>query len=213
MFMEKTNELTKKERVVAYIDGFNLYFGMKEAGFNQCKWLDIKKLVANLLAPNQELIEVKYFTSRVSNDPDKQKRQSTYIDAVLSSGVSIFYGHYQSNTITCKVCTSKWNSYSEKMTDVNIATHMMMDAYQDKYDMAMLISGDSDLVPPIKTVHENFKQKRVFVAFPPKRQNNSVSLVAKGSLTLGRKKLVDSQFDEEVTKKDGFILKRPKEWV
>ena len=96
--MEKTNELTKKERVIAYIDGFNLYFGMKEAGLNHCKWLDLKKLVTNLLAPNQELIEVKYFTSRVSNDPDKQKRQSTYIDAVLQSGVSIFYGHYQSNT-------------------------------------------------------------------------------------------------------------------
>jgi uncharacterized LabA/DUF88 family protein len=98
------------------------------------------------------------------------------------------------------------------MTDVNIATQIIIDAYQNKYDMAMLISGDSDLVPPIKALHENFEQKRVFVAFPPKRHNASVALVAKGSMMIGRKKLVDSLFENEVTKKNGFILKKPKEW-
>lgn len=45
------------------------------------------------------------------------------------------------------------------MTDVNIATQIIIDAYQNKYDMAMLISGDSDLDPPIKAVHKNFTQK------------------------------------------------------
>jgi uncharacterized LabA/DUF88 family protein len=99
------------------------------------------------------------------------------------------------------------------MTDVNIATQMIIDAYQDKYDMAMLISGDSDLVPPIRAIHANFKQKRVFVAFPPKRHNSSVALVAKGSIVIGRKKLADNQFPAEITKHDGFILKKPKGWL
>ena len=99
------------------------------------------------------------------------------------------------------------------MTDVNIATQMMIDAFQDKYDMALLISGDSDLVPPMKAILELFNKKRVFVMFPPKRHNSSVALMAKGSMMIGRKKLVDSQFEEEVTKKDGFVLKRPKEWI
>lgn len=76
----------------------------------------------------------------------------------------------------------------------------------------MLISGDSDLVPPIKAVHEIFKNKRVFVAFPTKRHNQSVAIVAKGSFTIGRKKLVDSQFTNSVQKKDGFILNKPKDW-
>ena len=43
---------------------------------------EYQKLVESLLQPNQILVEVKYFTSRVSNSPDKQKRQSTYIDAI-----------------------------------------------------------------------------------------------------------------------------------
>jgi uncharacterized LabA/DUF88 family protein len=99
------------------------------------------------------------------------------------------------------------------MTDVNIATQIMIDAFQDRYDTAMLISGDSDLVPPIKTIHDLFKNKRVFVAFPPKRHNSSVAIVAKGSMIIGRKKLVDSLFENEVVKKNGFILRKPKEWV
>jgi len=64
----------KKERVLAYIDGFNLYFGMREAGFHNCRWLNIRKLITNFLKPHQVLVGIKYFTSRVSNNPDKQKR-------------------------------------------------------------------------------------------------------------------------------------------
>jgi uncharacterized LabA/DUF88 family protein len=203
----------KKERVVVYVDGFNIYFGMMQASFDNCKWLDLSSLASSLLKPNQDLITIKYFTSRVSNNPDKQKRQTLYIEALESVGIKVFYGHYQRDTIECKRCTHIWPSYNEKMTDVNIATQMIIDAYQDNYDMAMLISGDSDLVPPIRAIHENFKQKRVFVAFPPKRFNNSVALVAKGYLPLGRKKLVDNQFPDEVKKKDGFTLRKPKEWI
>lgn len=211
--MVNTNVLTKKERVVVYVDGFNLYFGMIDAGFNNCKWLNLKLLVENLLNQNQVLVEVKYFTSSVSNNPDKQKRQITYIEVLENVGVKIYYGNYQTNHVECRRCKNIWPTYNEKMTDVNIATQILIDAYQDKYDMAMLISGDSDLVPPIKSVHDIFKNKRVFVAFPPKRHNQSVSIVAKGSLTIGRKKLVDSQFNDEVVKKSGYILKKPTEWI
>ena len=199
--MNSANNIPKKERVIVYVDGFNMYFGLLKAGFSNCKWLNISKLVNNLLRSNQELIEIKYFTSRVSNNPDKQKRQTTYIEALESVGIKIYYGHYQSDTTECRQCGNIWPTYHEKMTDVNIATQMMIDAFQDKYDMAMLISGDSDLVPPMKAIHELFNKKRVFVTFPPKRHNSSVALIAKGSMMIGRKKLVDSQFDEEVIKK------------
>jgi uncharacterized LabA/DUF88 family protein len=211
--MISANDKPKKERVIVYIDGFNLYFGLLEAGFQYCKWLNIRALVENIKQPNQEIIEIKYFTSRVSNDPDKQKRQTTYLEALESVGIKIFYGHYQSDRTECKLCGNMWPTYHEKMTDVNIATQMLLDAYQDKFDMAMLISGDSDLVPPMKAIHEQFTKKRVFVAFPPKRHNSSVALIAKGSMTIGRKKLVDSQFGDEVQKKDGYILRKPKEWI
>lgn len=180
--MTQANIKQKKERVIVYVDGFNLYFGIKASGFDNSKWLDIDKLAKSLLKPNQALVRIKYFTSRLSNNPDKQKRQTTYIEAIESTGIKVFYGHYQSDSVDCKRCGAIWSTFNEKMTDVNIATQMIMDAYNDRCDMAMLISGDSDLVPPVKAIHENFKNKRVFVAFPPKRFNNSVAIVAKGSI-------------------------------
>jgi uncharacterized LabA/DUF88 family protein len=211
--MTETITKVKKEQVIVYVDGFNLYFGIKEAGFENCKWLDIHKLILELIKPDQELIQIKYFTSRVSNDPDKQKRQSTYLEALETKGIRIFYGQYQSKTYNCHRCGNLWPSYSEKMTDVNIATQMLIDAHKNTFDMAMLVSGDSDLVPPIKAIHENFSQKRVFVAFPPKRHNASVSAVAKGYIIIGRKKLADSQFPDEIHKKSGYILRKPTEWL
>ncbi|WP_407523003.1 NYN domain-containing protein [Lacibacter sp. MH-610] len=201
------------EKVNVYVDGFNLYFGLMEAGFEEFRWLNVKALAQNLLKPGQVLHEVKYFTARVANNPDKQKRQTTYLEALYESGVKIYYGQYQMNSIECRRCGNIWPDANEKMTDVNIATNLLVDAYKDSYDMAMLISGDSDLVPPIKAVHEIFPNKRVFVAFPPKRHNSTVALVAKGSLTVGRKKLAESQLPDVIQKAaDGFLLKRPSEW-
>lgn len=202
----------KNDRVIVYIDGFNLYFGMREAGLDSCRWLNVEKMIKKLLQPHQKLVQIKYFTSRVSNSPEKQKRQSTYIDALESTGVEIFYGNYQDGSQECKRCGHIWRTAKEKMTDVNIATTMLVDAFNDAYDMAMLVSGDSDLVPPIKAVHENFSKKRVLVAFPPKRHNSSIALVAKGSLTIGRKTLIDAQFDEIVKSKTGYNLKIPESW-
>ena len=202
----------KNSRTIIYIDGFNLYFGMVEGGFSHCKWLNVKQMIETSLSSNQLLTSVKYFTSRVTNDPPKQKRQATYIEALETTGIKIVYGLYKTREIECNNCGHSWQISNEKMTDVNIATHILTDAFNDLYDTAILISGDSDLVPPIKAVHENFNNKTVSVFFPPARHNNSVAIAAKGSMILGRKKLTENQFPDEITKADGFILKKPKEW-
>ncbi len=161
---------------------------------------------------NQELIAVKYFTSRVSNSPDRQKWQSTYIDALESIGVQVFYGNYQDGTQECKRCGHLRRTAKEKMTDVNIATAIIVDAIKNEYDMAMLISGGSDLTPPIREVHKHFTNKRVFIAFPPKRHNSSMALVPKGSEIIGRKKLLGTQFEEVVLSKTGYPLVIPENW-
>ena len=72
---------------------------------------------------------------------------------------------------------------------------------------------ESDLTPPIREMHSRFKHKRLFIAFPPKRHNSSMALIAKGSETIGRKKLADAQFEDEVKSKTGYLLKIPNEWL
>ena len=194
-----------------YIDGFNLYFGMTEK-WKDIKWLDIYSLANDLLKPGQQLVEVKYFTSRISNDPNKQKRQTTYLEAIQETGAIIIYGQYQHNTQTCRRCGDSWASPKEKMTDVNIATHLIMDAHLNHFDKAILISGDSDLVPPIAAVQHHFKPKEVIVAFPPNRHNNKVKHVAAATMTLGRKTLKQNQLPLKITKPNGYILEKPNEW-
>ena len=204
----------EKERVIAYVDGFNLYFGMVAKGDKDTLWLDIQQLARNLLKPNQELVYVKYFTSRVRNNPDKEQRQKTYIEAIETlTDCKIFYGNYQNNTVECYRCGNTYSSPKEKMTDVNIAVEMITDAHNDKYDIAMLITGDSDLVPPVKAIHTTFHPKRVIVAFPPNRHNASLNTVAKGSIMIGKANLKKAQFADKLIKRDGYILNKPKTWV
>jgi uncharacterized LabA/DUF88 family protein len=201
------------ERTIFYIDGFNLYFGIKARGWDNLKWLDLKLLANNLLRPTQELVEVNYFTARLRDNPDKEKRQNIYLEALqYHSKINIYYGRYQPNVITCFHCGHSYSSPNEKMTDVNIAVKMLTDAFLDKFDTAVLISGDSDLVPPIREIHKHFSDKKVVIAFPPKRHNISLKNIAKGSFILGKKKIKESQLPEKITKPDGYVLTRPKEW-
>lgn len=205
-------EQGKLTRVIVYIDGFNLYFGMKEAGLECCKWLDVVKLSHDCLKPNQELSEVKYFTSNLTNDQGKEKRQRTYLDAITAKGAKIIRGKYERKLVECEDCSWTWYRSNEKQTDVNIATELIMDAVKDKYDIAVLISGDSDLVPAIKAVNESFKPKYVTVVFPPTRRNETVANAAQGSYPLGRKRLQDAQMDETVISLSGYKLEKPNEW-
>lgn len=42
----------------------------------------------------------------------------------------------------------------EKETDINIATHMIAKGFQNAYDIAILVSGDTDYVQVIRTLHD-----------------------------------------------------------
>ena len=191
-----------------------MYFGINSKGWNNLKWLDVYALASNLIKPHQSLSEVLYFTARVRNAPDKEKRQNTYLEALQTyRGITITYGRFQPNVITCYSCGHSYSSPNEKMTDVNIASRMLVDSFQDKFDTAFLISGDTDLIPPIKEIKSLFPKKRIIVAFPPGRHNISLQNMAHASFIIGRKKLLDSQLPEEVTKPDGFTLRRPAEWA
>jgi uncharacterized LabA/DUF88 family protein len=201
------------ERIITYIDGFNLYFGLKTKGWKRYYWLNLQKLAMNLLKDNQRLVTTKYFTSRVSGAPDKIKRQGIFIEALETlDNFHIFYGHYLTNTIECQKCGDVFAKPNEKMTDVNIAVEMLTDAFQNAFDTAILISADSDLIAPIKKVKQLFASKKIVLAFPPARSSFALKKIANASFVIGRKMLAKSVFPEEVVKPDGFILKRPERW-
>jgi hypothetical protein len=99
------------------------------------------------------------------------------------------------------------------MTDVNIATELLTDAFHDKFDTALLISADSDLKSPVTKALALFPAKRVVVAFPPGRNSVVLAQTASGCLHIGRGKIAASQLPERITKPDGYVLQRPAEWI
>mgnify|MGYP001041479440 CR=1 FL=1 len=201
------------DRVITYIDGFNLYFGLKSSNWKRYYWLNLQRLAQNLLKSNQQLVYTKYFTSRIINPARKQRRQTIYLEALGTlADFSITYGHYQHNPHTCPKCGYVEAIPNEKMTDVNIAVEMLGDAYQDRFDTALLISADSDLTAPIEKVRQFFPDKRIVVIFPPNRVSKELKKVASAYLVMGRGVIAGSLFPEQVVTTRGYVLQRPVEW-
>jgi uncharacterized LabA/DUF88 family protein len=202
-----------RSRVTAYIDGFNLYFGLKSKRWERFLWLNVQALAVNLLKPDQTLIATKYFTARVGSPPDKVKRQNTYLEALQTvPNLSILYGKFQLNPFTCRNCQHVHQISNEKMTDVNIAVELMQDAFQDRFDTALLISADSDLVGLVRAVQRLFPQKRVVVACPPGRFSANLCKASSAHFQIGHGAIEKSLFPDTVTTASGFALVRPTSW-
>jgi len=200
------------ERVIAYIDGYNLYYGLRSKGWKWAYWLNLQVMVTRLLKPRQNLIATKYFTAVVRKPHKRHERQAVFLEALQTlDHFHIYYGHFLSNPVTCTQCSFTHETYHEKMTDVNIAVEMLTDAAQDRLDTALLVSADSDLVGVVNKVRYVFK-KRVIIAFPPKRHSAALRKVCNGYVYIGRNVLVQSLFPEKIVKPDGFVLQRPEEW-
>jgi hypothetical protein len=202
------------DRVVAYIDGFNLYFGLKASHGRKCLWLDLQALVESLLLPVQELAEVKYFTARLRDDPDGGRRQSTYLDALVSHcrKVRRVEGRFQEKNRGCRICGARWISCEEKETDVNISVALIEDAVRDRYDTALLISGDTDLRPAIASALRLQPHKRVLVAFPPNRFSARLIKAVDAYIRIGLDKVRNAQLPPSVVTAGGVVLERPGDW-
>ena len=183
----------RKFRVITYIDGYNFYFGMlseaikrgsktePSASYYRLMWLDLQGLATSLLLPSQELVGIKYFTSPISTSKGKQERQNNYLDALRTRPlIEIIFGRFQPDRKECDRCGHPAYHPQEKKTDVNIAVNLICDAIEDRYDTALLITGDSDLVPAVEAVKKLTPHKRIVVAFPPNRRSDELAAVSGG---------------------------------
>jgi hypothetical protein len=102
------------QRVITYLDGFNLYFGLKHSGLRRFYWLDVASLARNLLKPGHELVATRYFTSRIRDNGHNvadRKRQNDYIEALQARGVAVQFGHYLPKPRRCHSCRATWVDY------------------------------------------------------------------------------------------------------
>jgi len=162
-------------RTAVYIDGFNLYHRLLQN--SPYKWLDVKKLCQLLLKPYNHITSVKYFTAMVSGRTDVNQpiRQKTYLRAMKHHipELSVYFGSFQTHPKTARLVTpvngTKYVEVyktEEKGSDVNLAVHLLNDAWLDAYDSAVLISNDSDIAEALRLVRINHPSKTLGLISP-----------------------------------------------
>ena len=217
---------SEKSRAVVYIDGLNLYNGIKRLGRPQLKWLDIGKLGA-LLADGE--CTVKYFTAPVKGntkqeDDEKQHRRSIYHSALraacpllqITEGDTVAKDIWcercatHKPTFMCHICGTHNKIYQEKQTDVNLAFHLTRDFVAGAFERAFVVSGDGDFMLPVSEIAAAPGREMILVT-PPGRANRKLIQQANRHIDIGRKMLEECLLSVPVVGKRKNIFPPP-EW-
>ena len=175
------------KKTIIYIDGFNLYYRIKQTPY---KWLNLKKLSQSYLdLKKHQIVKIKYFTAKVKRkkfDSSNVIRQNIYLRAIQSiPELEVILGQFKERQVKGILCdlndrdllkkdsvrVSKWE---EKESDVNIASHIIADAYEKEYECLVLMSNDTDLKTSLKLVKKRLN-KQVGIISP--RRNIHIELI------------------------------------
>ena len=216
------------QRAIVYIDGFNLYYGCLRG--TPYRWLDVGKL-CSLLLPKDDVVAIKYFTAKVGRRPwvprayapAESEDQQTYLRALATiPNLSLHFGQFFNTPVAARLVKPPrrgrkrrmvWKT-EEKGSDVNLASHLLIDGFRARYDLAVVISNDSDLKEPVHFVRHDLKApvgilnphgNRSWALSPPKLPPRSFyKPIRPGALRA-------SQFPATLTDAEGSFTK-PADW-
>lgn len=218
-------------RTIIYVDGFNLYFRLLDKR-PAVKWLNIKALADKLLRPENIITNVRYYTAHVSGRMDRTSpaRQQLYLDALQTlPEISVHLGAFLTSekfaglakppNFRPKVGLAEpWPDVvkvikvEEKGSDVNLACHLLLDAFQGNFDVAAVLSNDSDLVEPIRIVTQVLG-KPVGLLSPVANPNPQLQRASSFVRRISVSDLVASQFQDVLTRNDGSVVRKPLGWA
>lgn len=165
------------QRVIVYVDGFNFYYGIKKEAVEQVLLAWHRQVIWTVYAASSRLSCSKIFLSPTVGDPDKSLRQNAFFQANLENRkFKLILGKYLKKRLECFNCHNIINTYEEKESDVNLATQIVADAYQNNCDIVILVSADSDMIPAIDLARE--AGKKVFIYFPPNHKSSNLRILA-----------------------------------
>ena len=168
------------------------------------------------MRPHQTLIEVTYFSAKPHHS-GKSDRQDLFFSAnKLNKKFRLELGRYMPKDKKCSSCGAIHKTFEEKETDVKIATRMISDVVKDRCDISILISADSDLVPPIEFIRGFSTKHKIFVYFPPCRFSSNLNALANNIKNLdgSAKAFGECLLPDEITHPvTGYVIKKPPSWV
>jgi hypothetical protein len=203
-----------------YVDGFNLYYGCLRG--TPYKWLDLQSLFSKVLGDNFEVQKIKLFTAKVKSrpdDPTQAQRQTVYLRALKAyiPKLEIHYGHFLSHNVTMPLANPSGKKKfaevvktEEKGSDVNLAVHLLNDAWIDDFECAFVVSNDSDMAEALKLVRAQ-ENKKIGVVTPGEDRKISRELYkyANFQRKIRNWALQDSQLPDSIP---GTNLTKPSKW-
>lgn len=201
-------------------NGFNFYNGLRD----QCKvspewfkfyWIDFALFAKQFISQDQEIKKIKYFTAPPMNQ-SKRSRQSALFSANTLLNPTLFevvQGKYYNKNIFCKLCKGVFQLPEEKRTDVNISVHLLLDCFYNKADKLILVTADSDLVPPIEAIKYHFPEKIIKIYFPPLRTSADLLKLCKPVVFLENNKTkFENAIMPDIVEANGKKYSKPVEW-
>ena len=137
----------KQERISIFIDGSNLYYSLKDLGVSK---INFQKLV-DLLKKDRLLVSVFYYNASLDISIDKKKywEQQKFFDALrIIPGFNVVLARMRKHEREGKF------EFQVKGDDVYLAIDLVSGAYENLYDIALIVSGDEDFVPAIRKVQK-----------------------------------------------------------
>lgn len=204
-------------RGAVYVDGFNVYHSVNDIGKPHLKWLDLRKLGELIARGHARTIErVVYCTAYFPGDHGKKVRHKAYVDALSLAGVDTLLGHTIREPMECKYhgCGFRWDEPREKATDINLALATYGDAHKDLYDVAFVITADTDQVATLQTVKSQFPGKRLISVCPPGRKpSKHLRDLADATFQLTEDHIDQCVFPAMVAKAGCRTILRPREYA
>jgi uncharacterized LabA/DUF88 family protein len=209
-------KILEHERVICFVDGFNLYHALDQLRQPHLKWLDLQLLFNRLTrSKSQVIVQILFFSAYPTWKPDSYHRHKLYVRALSSHGVTPILGQFKNKPKKCLKCKTEWVSHEEKETDVNLALALLDLAYKDRYDHAFLLTRDSDLTPAVRKVKQNFPNKKITVlTLYNYRHSSELMQACDGCKTIDLRHISTSLFPEQVYDAGGNLIAiRPLEYA
>jgi len=142
-----------------YIDGANFVYGMKSLSLKYSDYhFDFANFFKKIIGKNN-LIDIFYYNASLKQviNPRRFKEQQKLLARLRKIT--------KCKVILCKR-QKRFNKddeeyYTIKGDDINLALDMLNDAWENKYDEAILFSGDGDFAPLLKYVKNKNKKVEV----------------------------------------------------
>jgi len=226
-------------RTIVYVDGFNLYYRILKKKHPEFKWLNVRLLAKEML-PLNKIVQVNYYTAYVSAhmDKDSPRRQQVYLDALANDPlINIHFGLFSVHNNYAKICPQSmpdnkpaflpvpqsfrlapWPNVvrviktEEKGSDVNLGAHLVRDACLNKFDVAAVITNDTDLREPIRIAVQEMG-KSVCLLSPVPKAAGGLEEVVNFIRRIRKQHLKRSQFPDSIVTQNGEVINKPTKWT